>query len=534
MGRLLRVRWLAMAGVCLLGARVDAVGEDVVSPNIPLHHWCYDVLEKFAAEGLVDRGAVHARPLDRYAVGRLVAGLMDGLDDVSEGNRALIRRLRRAFRREVDVALGGGKGQGLIRRPSGWVGATRIRASRAMQKNVDPYERIEFGRGNTWGFDGGIGANVTDRAAVFGSGYVFRTSEEDRAELRSAYVRFSLYGTAVQVGRDALRWGPGYHGDFLLTDNAPSFPMVRADRDAGPVMVSVLLARIRNGSEGDGKNVLGGWRIVWPYRDRLVLEAGLTSVFEEERQTLSNLVPGRSNRHANQVGELGITLYLARGVKMYAVSAGDDIQGKRIMTGGLPWGGRTGHLVGLYLSDPVGDGKTDFRFELCRFRQDARWYLHELGFRQYSRDSEWYVHRFGYFHRGYVIGHHVGRRTLREGQRRSERDIFVRVSHRPWAGTSVTLEYHRDSADATFPMSYVIIKPPDPTPVQPTREIKQYRSYLHVGILHDIARGWHVRLAGKFLPALWTVPHPTIPGAVMEWYERKEWMYTVCVKRYVS
>jgi len=519
--------------LCLFGVPKAATCEAGVAPNAPLDHWCYDALEKLAAEGLLDREAICARPLDRYTIGRMVAELVDESEDVSEGNRELIQRLQQTFRREVDDILAGEKGQGLIRRPFGWIAVTRILASRAMQKNVDPYERVEFGEGNTWGFEGAIGANITDRAAMFASGYVFRTSEEDRGELGSAYVRFSLYGTEVQIGRDAIRWGPGYHGDFLLTDNAPSFPMVRADRDVGPVEVSALLARIRNGSEGDGKNILGGWRVVWPYRNRLVVEAGLMSVFEDARDALQNLIPGRSNRYANQIGEFGVTLYPARGVKVYVVSAGDDIEGKELMKRGFPWGSRRGHLLGLYLSDPVGDGKTDVRFEFCQFRQDAQWVLHEFGFKQYTGASEWYAHRFGYFHRGYVVGHHAGRGTVRDGQRRDERDVFVRVLHRPWAGTSVTLEYHRDSADASYPKPFVIFKRGDPDPIRPTQEIQEYQSYLYLGVLHEIGRRWYVHLAGRFLPVLRTEPHPTMPRAVREWYEAKDWMYTFSIKYFI-
>ena len=507
-----RVLWMAMliGGLVGTGAYGGTVG-----PNVPLDHWGYDVLEKLAAEGMVDRGVVYARPLDRYAIGRAIADLADTTGDLSEDEYALVRRLRWTLDRGEVNGVFPGDGEGLIRRPFAWVGMTMIRASRAMQRNMDVYERLEFGMGNTFGLEGGLGANVSDRVAVFGSGYTFRTSEGRQSELRSAYVRVSAWGTMMQVGRDELRWGPGYRGDFLLADNAPSFPMVRLDRDVGPVQVSALLGWIRNGSAG----ALGGWRIVWPYRNRLVVEAGLTSVFEEAGQVLWNLVPGRSNRHANQVGELGVTAYLARGVKLYGVSAGDDLEGKGILERGVPWGGRTGYLIGLYLSDPVGDGKTDFRFELCRLRQG-------------SRDTDWYTHSFGYFHRGYLIGHPVGRKVFRgrrEGQRRNERAVFARVSHRPSPETSVTLEYRRDSADDDHPLSYGTASNPNPT-----REVKEYQSYLYIGILQEIRNRWQIHLAGRFLPMLKTIPHPFIPEAVMEWQEAKDWMYVLCINYHIS
>ena len=132
----------------------------------------------------------------------------------------------------------------------------------------------------------------------------------------------------------------------------------------------------------------------WSYRNRLFWEASLGSVF--------------GGGSANQVGEFGGAWYVANGVKIYAISGGDDLWESGVKRRFFPWGKKNGRISGIYLSDPLQDGKTDFRVELAVLEELEGW------------EENWYYERGrDYFHEGSILGHHLGRRGIGGTRRRN-------------------------------------------------------------------------------------------------------------------
>ena len=198
-----------------------AVDQFRASIRVPLHHWSYEVLERLATEGLVDRMMIGDKPLRRRDVARAVLNLSTMKDEISEGNSVLVRNLEREFRVEIE---------GIRAEKESFLGEFHIRPqftvggwTRDFVHNLDSYRLFDFQEGTNLGLEIPLGLNIGDRTSIFLSPYVLWNEDTTEARLRTAYVDVDLWGLDLEVGIDELWWGPGYHGDFVITDNADPF-----------------------------------------------------------------------------------------------------------------------------------------------------------------------------------------------------------------------------------------------------------------------------------------------------------------------
>jgi hypothetical protein len=136
---------------------------------------------------------------------------------------------------------------------------------------------------------------------------------------------------------------------------------------------------------------------------------------------------------------------------------------------------RTGVLWGLYLSDPLGDRKTDFRIEYARLDEHGR--------------GDWYGGR--YSSERMLLGHPMARGDVR-GPRRDERDLFIRIRHRRSPSTTVAGEYTRGEAHLGFEPFVV-----RPTPVWV--EVQDYVSSLLFRVDQRMGRRWNCSMEIRVL-----------------------------------
>jgi len=86
--------------------------------------------------------------------------------------------------------------------------------------------------------------------------------------LQDAYVKAGIGPFDFQAGRDAMRWGPGYHGSLLMSNNAEPLDMIKASTahpvilpwvfgKLGPMRPTLFLARLEEDRDFPRANLLG-------------------------------------------------------------------------------------------------------------------------------------------------------------------------------------------------------------------------------------------------------------------------------------
>lgn len=260
-------------------------------------------------------------------------------------------------------------------------------------------------------------------------------------------VRGRRFGIDWDVGKTYLRWGPGYTGSLILSDNAQAIPMVRG---RGEIDFGRLLGRWRADQFVGGFDEGGAHRYIVGRR----LERSLGSGFSlglSETMKLSHapnplalvlpvlLYQRLFDKDTNKLNALfgADVRYRDRGYEGYAELLIDDITAPK----GFRSQGRVrrklGYLVGMRREGLLGDRRTDVRFEYVRI------------------DRETYLHRnpaVSYYERGRVIGHPIGPNgsqiLLRADRRLSPRLEVTADIVRQWSTISFLppIAERRDSA----------------------------------------------------------------------------------------
>lgn len=251
---------------------------------------------------------------------------------------------------------------------------------------------------------------------------------------KEVYGKFTLSNLEIEVGRDSLWWGPGYHGALLLSNNAFPFDMIKLG-SAEPFQLPWILGRLgylnitsfitRLEEDRDfPRTKLFGLRVeLAPFP---TLEFGLSRVimFGGEGRTplkasdwLKILTASDSAEHTdspingNQIVSVDFSyIYLSQGgygpfadLKIYGEIGAEDSSGRRTPTG-------RAYLFGLLIDEPLWLRSTDLRLEWARNSNSARyataWYTHG-------------VYTSGYTYRGNIIGHHMGS---------DAEDFFIRIT----------------------------------------------------------------------------------------------------------
>jgi len=232
--------------MCLLLATVTAFA--VVSVNVPIGDWTYDVIDKLTGMGLIKSDLRGIRPITRLEMARLTTEAEAEFEEIFESQkdkypaqrweiiRALLNRLKNEFRGSLeDLSEGGG--------PS---------------VAIKPLENVYFGylygnnefdlendRGQKYGESSNVRAGFSTYGTFFNhlayyfnpeyrytedlspSGEACCGSEGSEVELLEGYGKLEFFNIEVEVGRDSLWWGPGRHGSLILSTNAKPFDMLK-------------------------------------------------------------------------------------------------------------------------------------------------------------------------------------------------------------------------------------------------------------------------------------------------------------------
>jgi hypothetical protein len=254
------------------------------SVNVPLDHWGYGFIERFEARGVLRGTGDGIKPLSRREMADLVGAIDQArgrgleLSPVDAEELALLRA-------ELDDAgaprAAPGAGQGLYRyqNPQGrlWVdGLVRQQTDLFSGRGRGRLERIyrnQVGGVVQGDFMGKAGFRISfAQSREQGSRqYLLRDDVfERRLELPqlkggladyhegTAYLTFSWAFLEVELGKDEANWGPGPRDNLGLSNNAPSFDLIRLRARHGSLKLVSLTGFLRPCPDRPDSPLCGG------------------------------------------------------------------------------------------------------------------------------------------------------------------------------------------------------------------------------------------------------------------------------------
>ena len=442
--------WLFLILVTLCSVRVDA------STNIPLGHWGYDFIERLETKGVVRNIRDGSRPLSRAEMAQAVAQAARNREGLSAVERAQLAKLRELFAEPSDLeddgilkwALKGGplwvwrekQWRMYVDYVGRWKGTFHRGArDRIYQQTSGLRIRGDFGR---LGFyaeardtqeSGTRAYDTLEDIFEEGIGYAKVKRGVANYDETVAYLVWKLPWFEVTFGKDRLRWGPGWRGNVILSDTAPSFDMIKIKARYERFTFTSVTGFLRTDLT-ESSRTYDGTRKALPRKKQLAAHRLEISVSEKVDVGLSEMVvygdrswePDYVNPimfywsaehylgdQDNAMMALDVEVRPIRNLKLYGVWLLDDLMKSRL---GTDWfGNKFAFSGGALWLDPFGLADTDARLEYVRI--DPWVYTHTYRINSYQ-------------HYGWALGHWLGPNAD---------DVFVRIGHQVTRDLSVSV-----------------------------------------------------------------------------------------------
>lgn len=399
--------------------------------NVPLDSWIYpaisrlETLQAFEGNSTI---ALNTTPLTRleiaYLIDTVLSNLQKGKVELKQADLLLMDKLVKEFNAELSAL-------------------DLDNLNPELTLKIEPYftqkmdlfypENINLERLNLLSELGAKISTTISENSVFYLNVLVHTEGEPplQLQIKQAYINLNLPSFKItisdnnslfpdnieisdfslQVGRDYMKWGPGYQGSLMLTDNSPAFDMFKYSgtidlNKSGESMAKINFTKFFSLLDTlDGQNrYFSGQRLEYKPFDALTLGLSETVIVSEGSSILFyNPLPFIppyyvtwwiasmfSPQEVNCNVSVDMELNFHPGIKLYGELMADDF----IFTPKTnPFPNRTGFLAGAYFADPIGNGNTDFRIE----------YTHINNYVYFPRQS-WQ----DYLYQGEYIGHPLG------------------------------------------------------------------------------------------------------------------------------
>ena len=425
-----------------------------VSTNVPLDHWGYAAIDQLIAYGFVDSDLMTTRPVSRLEMARLISEAQFQIKEAKEINVFILARVNRLaleFEHEIDV----------INSPYGTSTASFLKpiedpyiryVNAQKTPNLENESGDMFNEGSNTRLGFSSRGKITDRFAFYVRPEHRTPDGDDRGfNLRNAYGKTALGRFEIQAGKDALWWGPAYHGSLIVSNHAEPLTMYKISnphpillpgilRRLGPMRGTFFLTELeKNRAVSEPK--MTGLRLDFkPHPDvqfglsRTVMFGGkpngnvdlddyLQVFWPKNIQDYGDkaaLISSRENQLAGAdiSWRIGLPKHVpVRSVKLYGQFIGEDAAG---FSSFRP-------ILGAQINDLFRKGRSDLRLEFAKTSLGS------------SYPGAFYTHGTfinGYTYKGQVMGHHMGTEA---------RDLFARLTHCLTPDMAVGLEYNRQT-----------------------------------------------------------------------------------------
>jgi len=399
------------------------------STNVSLENDLYRDMEFWAAEGLIESNLSSIKPFTRSEVGRQLVAALDKCHaekTPSATCRYIQQHYAKLFEAEITEARSPANITGTFLKP--------IETFSVSQKYLSgPFsiynnEGIHYGEGQNALVQLQAEARLWNVFSFFVQPALIYNQhfgpDEDGSSvdlrLHKGYAKLNIYNFEVEVGRDSLWWGPGYHGALLMSNNAQPLDMIKLSNPEpillpwifsylGPVQFNLFFSQLNDERKGSelANPFLYGLRL--GIKPHPFLELGVSHLamfggpgrrdlsFGEIISTLysnSNRDNEKTDSNQEPAYDFALTIpnikkyiFLADGIKLYCEVGGED-------TGYPP--DKRAYVAGVALFKPFALERAVFRVEYAILSP-------------YSVPLAWYNHAYYPMrYEGQVMGHHSG------------------------------------------------------------------------------------------------------------------------------
>ncbi|HOT96046.1 MAG TPA: capsule assembly Wzi family protein [bacterium] len=449
---------------------LPALGQNV---HVPLDYWGYGFLERMEAKGLFKSLALLDRPLNRSQV----AGLITAIDLrsaqqpnlLTETDRRLLEQLRGDFADELGTMTGAVAPKRRELHAARWQEGTS-------QAYLDLYSSINVisNRGGSYqpadlltegtlgailrGHLGGVLGFYADARNAVTRGEKSVSDQDENYDVSKgspvtvsgpnvfrdralAYFIWEKPWLRIQVGRDEIDWGPGFHSGLALTRNMPPADMIRLSSRFRRVAFSSAHLFLRSPL---GAKYLAAHRIDFLIKPGLQFGGGETVVYgnrDVEMDYLNPLMLYHIAEHHlgdrdNNTLFLDLSCTPLPGTRLYAQYFIDDMTSTQSLT--RYYGNKFALLAGALWSDPLGADNLDLRLEYSRVEPFV--YAHHDSINIYTHYDKVIGHWLGpnsdsaYLLAGYQLGRDLRLEASFERIRKGEGAADTQA--RPGKGTT--------------------------------------------------------------------------------------------------
>ena len=284
--------------------------QSFASVNIPLDSSFYQDIDILIAHGLIKSGLSSTKPFTRAEAGRLLAEAIDygETEGISPLASEILDRLTQYYGEEIAEARMPASAPRTYLKPLDEFSITYARLDGPFY--VFNNEGIEY-------FDGGNGVVQFQSSARLWRVFTFfvepmytynqkyggvERNRETDLKLHKAYLKLSIGNFEIQVGKDSLWWGPGYHGALVISNNARPFNMIKISnpqatllpwflRGLGPFRYNVFFSILHESAPLDHPPDSKLFGLRFDFKPRPTVELGVSYLihFDGDRPGIEDL-----------------------------------------------------------------------------------------------------------------------------------------------------------------------------------------------------------------------------------------------------
>jgi len=413
--------------------------------------WTYDAVQKLVDSGMAGPVIFNIKPMTRREMARIVLHVVEGIRTDADNNHNdrkdmedLLMSLIEEFRPELralgfkHAVVDGPEPKFLAGQPLDKLQVRTVFAGAGGRFENQLGEVFREGGNVRTAFSGW--AEAGDYAAAYVHPEFFGSSEDRRFRLVEGYVRLAYSNVELTVGRQAMWWGPGYHGSMWLSNNPqppwmvqlrsqeafelPGFlrslgkfklvsHIMQLDKDQvfpRPYVTGILLgwAPFSFMELGMGRTITVGGQGRPAVRPLDIPTVLFTDTSNQKRPTIRRLDP--DSRLAPYITfrfhDVDRFFPLTKDLELYGELQIDDTRGEPALKPNQP-----GYLVGIYMPNLLGSPLNDARVEYA--------YSSPISFTNS-------VYSSGFEYKSFPLAHFIGT---------NGRDFYVRIGR--WANERI-------------------------------------------------------------------------------------------------